>query len=209
MGLTPAQAVSVGTNFSCALLTDKKIQCWGKNDTGQLGNGNETVASKFVIGIKSATSISAGGRNACATVDNGSYVQCWGSNVNGVLGNGLCYTNAAYYPGYSGKPYLTNNLGICVNEKALTPYSVKGFDVRGDADLVMNWAERSLPSLFAMGEGVTHNDTSNGYFWRRYVGGHNLGVTANGTPRVFYIGPASNDQLIDLEELSIWTPLAK
>ncbi|WP_436176419.1 RCC1 domain-containing protein [Acidovorax sp. LjRoot66] len=206
--LPPARSVSVGKGFSCAMLMDGKIQCWGANEVGQLGNGNEAVRSKTVIGITNAAFVSSGARHSCAVIEIGSYIQCWGSNESGLLGTGLCYTQSAFYQGYTGRPYLTNSLGLCVNDKALTPYSVKGFDVRANADKVMIWAERSIPTIFGMGEGITHEVQVGGYFWRRYVGGHNLAVTAHGTPRLMYLGPESNNQLLDLGELSMWSSLA-
>jgi alpha-tubulin suppressor-like RCC1 family protein len=35
-----ARAVSAGGNFTCALLTDQRIKCWGENVSGQLGVGD-------------------------------------------------------------------------------------------------------------------------------------------------------------------------
>jgi alpha-tubulin suppressor-like RCC1 family protein len=38
-GITSATSISVGQDFVCALLHDGRVQCWGLNDHGQLGNG--------------------------------------------------------------------------------------------------------------------------------------------------------------------------
>lgn len=38
-GLKDAIAVAAGASFTCALLADTSIRCWGANDRGQLGNG--------------------------------------------------------------------------------------------------------------------------------------------------------------------------
>ena len=37
-----AQALSLGLYYSCALLVSSEIQCWGRNDNGQLGDGTTT-----------------------------------------------------------------------------------------------------------------------------------------------------------------------
>jgi alpha-tubulin suppressor-like RCC1 family protein len=52
-GITNAKAVSSGFNFSCALLRDDSVRCWGFNEAGQLGNGTTTNAATpvNVVGI--------------------------------------------------------------------------------------------------------------------------------------------------------------
>jgi alpha-tubulin suppressor-like RCC1 family protein len=34
--------IATGTFHTCALLSDKTIQCWGNNNRGQLGDGTQT-----------------------------------------------------------------------------------------------------------------------------------------------------------------------
>ena len=60
---------------------DGTVWCWGRNEYGQLGNGATTNSSTpvSVTGITTATEVSAGGFNSCATLASGA-VQCWGSN---------------------------------------------------------------------------------------------------------------------------------
>ena len=41
-GLAGAIAISAGNQFSCALLGDGTVRCWGENDLGQLGNGSQS-----------------------------------------------------------------------------------------------------------------------------------------------------------------------
>jgi len=38
-GITNASAVSTGFGHSCALLSDNKVECWGSNSSGALGDG--------------------------------------------------------------------------------------------------------------------------------------------------------------------------
>jgi alpha-tubulin suppressor-like RCC1 family protein len=67
------------------------VQCWGRNDHGQLGDGT-LVDRSFpvrVVGISSAdvVSISLGSDDSCAVLHSGE-VRCWGSNDHGQLGDG-------------------------------------------------------------------------------------------------------------------------
>ncbi len=96
-GITSATAVTGGGFHTCALLQDGTVRCWGQNDYGQLGNGTVSSAQVSnatpveVIGITTATAVTAGGYHACALLQNGS-VRCWGQNDYGQLGDGAVIT---------------------------------------------------------------------------------------------------------------------
>jgi len=66
------------------------VQCWGANDSGQLGNG--TLASSStpvtVIALSDAASISSGRSHTCVLTTDAAVV-CWGSNLSGQLGIGV------------------------------------------------------------------------------------------------------------------------
>jgi alpha-tubulin suppressor-like RCC1 family protein len=97
--------VSLGAHFGCALLRDRSVWCWGRNDEAQLGYPTTDLcpdelpdgqtravachAFPFqVLGLDRAVAVSAGGAFACALRDDGT-LRCWGSNSAGQLGNGL------------------------------------------------------------------------------------------------------------------------
>lgn len=85
-GIMTASTVVTGlSSYTCALLTNGSVRCWGRNGVGQLGNGTTTDSALpvAVTGLVSATQITAGDVQVCARIINGT-VQCWGmvgSNV--------------------------------------------------------------------------------------------------------------------------------
>lgn len=91
-GISDARAVIAGGDFSCALLGNGTIRCWGDNRLGLLGNataGNGSSTPVAVTGVTDATQIAAAGSalNACAVIESGG-VMCWGANGSGELGRG-------------------------------------------------------------------------------------------------------------------------
>src|SRR5208283_285733 len=95
--LSGANAMTAGTDHTCALLYDGESECWGLNFYGALGNGGTTDSPipSAVSGAYLATAISAGDSTTCALISDGT-VQCWGLNQFGEIGNGT--TNQSDVP---------------------------------------------------------------------------------------------------------------
>ncbi len=86
---TPKALVG-GEAHTCALLSGGAVNCWGRNDRGQLGDGSTTDrhAPTAVSGLAGgAVDVAAGFAHSCARLVNG-MVQCWGDNSQGQLGDG-------------------------------------------------------------------------------------------------------------------------
>ncbi len=83
------QSVAGGSYFTCAVIFDGSVYCWGENRWGQLGDGTTTDRWNpvKVQGITDAVAVTAGNRHSCALMDDGG-VQCWGRNTHGQLGDG-------------------------------------------------------------------------------------------------------------------------
>jgi hypothetical protein len=102
LGAVPIADITLGNNYSCAVVTAKPpvghiIQCWGYNPLGQLGDGTNTNRHEpiRVSGVEGGVySMSAGSFHACAVVETAVWpnppaaraVKCWGLNDYGQLG---------------------------------------------------------------------------------------------------------------------------
>jgi alpha-tubulin suppressor-like RCC1 family protein len=94
--------VALGNNHSCARLTTGRVQCWGGNVHGQLGNGvagggqiTAPAADATAGAVKRADGSDFGdvqrlvsrSERTCAVL-NDETLWCWGSNEYGALGTG-------------------------------------------------------------------------------------------------------------------------
>lgn len=82
--------ISAGQALSCSVSAAGKVNCWGMNQSGELGDG--TTVDKNVATVVSNISsgvirVSAGFSHACALFNTG-VIKCWGANTNGALGDG-------------------------------------------------------------------------------------------------------------------------
>jgi alpha-tubulin suppressor-like RCC1 family protein len=72
---------------TCALLRDGTVQCWGRAQYGQLGDGS--TADRFapgpVPGLANVAELTGGMQSFCARLRDGT-VSCWGPNMNGEAG---------------------------------------------------------------------------------------------------------------------------
>ena len=86
--------VSAGDEFSCAVIEDGSVWCWGYNTYGNLGDGTTTERHEPVrvtlLGggfVTNAVAVDTGETHACALTSDGA-VWCWGGNDFGQLGDG-------------------------------------------------------------------------------------------------------------------------
>ena len=107
-----AVAVAVAEDSSCALLSTGSVQCWGRNDYGQLGNSDNAHSSYpvTVSTITTATAVACGGHACCALLPQSapgtSNVMCWGLGGDGQLGNGA--------NGNSNKPVPVSGINTAI-----------------------------------------------------------------------------------------------
>jgi alpha-tubulin suppressor-like RCC1 family protein len=119
--LTGVTEIDADGQFTCALINDGTVRCWGHDQAGQLGigsiNNNANSTPLAVVGVGghgtlgNVTSITIGANHACALISGGT-VDCWGLDDHGQLGNGgaIPGTNSAspvQVEGPGGAGYLT------------------------------------------------------------------------------------------------------
>ncbi len=119
---TQNKQVAVGSYHVCALQNDGTVWCWGRNASGQLGNGT-TTDSNVPVQVSGLTNVTAlfttinESNHSCAIKSDGT-VWCWGNNNYGQLGNGTT-TNSSVpvqAPCLSGSIQIyqndTNTIGV-------------------------------------------------------------------------------------------------
>lgn len=95
---TGIDKLRLGNGFSCALMTNRAMRCWGSNSHGQLGAG---ATGSSYTNFQEVTSTNApylssyklfvGGSTSCMIIANKT-AYCWGSNGLGQRGDGLADT---------------------------------------------------------------------------------------------------------------------
>ncbi|MGB1624495.1 MAG: RCC1 domain-containing protein, partial [Candidatus Poseidoniaceae archaeon] len=96
-----AVAMHAGWHFTCAILDNGDVKCWGRDDQGQLGDGGSNtdtnVPSSTAIDLgtgRTAVALTTGQTHACAILDNGD-LKCWGDDWKGQLGDGGSNTDTS------------------------------------------------------------------------------------------------------------------
>ena len=146
--------VSSGGKHSCVINASGGIECWGSNESGQLGDG--TLYTHYTASIvssldSSVTHVSAGLSHTCAVTNSGA-VKCWGDesllgsdnisdNTLPVVVDGLSSGTAQVSAGQWHTCALTNlgavkcwgtnyngQLGDGSNDYSKTPVDVYGLD---------------------------------------------------------------------------------
>ncbi|APJ03283.1 RCC1 domain-containing protein [Silvanigrella aquatica] len=74
------KSVQLNDGYSCVLDEGGKVTCWGKNDKGQLGNGNNVNSysgTEVSLGGVAATQLVSHNLDSCVVLSKGE-VKCWG-----------------------------------------------------------------------------------------------------------------------------------
>jgi alpha-tubulin suppressor-like RCC1 family protein len=79
--------ISAGDAYTCVRLGNGNVECWGNNDSGQLGNssaGQENAPVTVDLNRRGALFLDAGDEHVCAVLPQ-SATACWGDNSDGQL----------------------------------------------------------------------------------------------------------------------------
>lgn len=88
-GVTSVRCLSAGWNFTLALSEDDTVRAWGKNSSGELGDGTviDKIAPVRVKGLEGVLAVAAGTMHSLALLRDGA-VMAWGANFKTQLGDG-------------------------------------------------------------------------------------------------------------------------
>ena len=114
IGISSAQQIAsngIGHGY-CSVLSDHRVECWGDNSLGQLGDGGAESFSDtpvFVAGVSNARLLVGDGTGSgyCALLET-NQISCWGNNSNGQLGNGSSISG-------SSTPVLVSGINNATN----------------------------------------------------------------------------------------------
>ena len=99
--LAGVTALAAGDAFTCALMQDKAVLCWGANADCQLGRPTATPRALLPVTapVRDVQSLAAGSQHACAVLGSGKAV-CWGRNDFGQVGApaGVCRADPVELP---------------------------------------------------------------------------------------------------------------
>lgn len=88
---TPQMSIGAMQQSTCVIQDVGNMYCWGRNDLGQLGNGNVDPHTWSVQEATASTDwrylFDSSGQHMCAIKNNGT-LWCWGNNEDGQLGLG-------------------------------------------------------------------------------------------------------------------------
>ena len=126
--LTGVTALAGGENHTLAMKSDGTVWAWGRNISGQLGDGTTTDRSSpvRVSGLSQVTAIAAGQLHSLALKSDGT-VWAWGDNFYGKLGDGSQTRRTS--------PVRVTGLG--------TPSTMLGVAAGGDFSVVLKAAPTS------------------------------------------------------------------
>lgn len=108
--------VALGSFHGCAAMRDNTAQCWGRNQSGQIGDGS-TINQPTPVSVKNSAGgaaltnvreVAVGQEHSCAMLTDGR-VKCWSStNQYGQSGDGT--TSSRPYPVFVKSPDGTTDL---------------------------------------------------------------------------------------------------
>jgi alpha-tubulin suppressor-like RCC1 family protein len=152
---TGVYAVAAGRVHTCAVTTGGRIECWGWNEYGRLGDGTTTTRLRpvEVVGHQSSVrAIAMGWRHTCALTDEGA-AACWGWNESGQLGDGTTTWHSTPTPVTgldSGVRMITagyRHTCALMNGGAVECWGGNDYGQLGDGTTVERWTPSVVPGL--------------------------------------------------------------
>jgi alpha-tubulin suppressor-like RCC1 family protein len=176
------RAIGVGRLHACALDPGGAAFCWGRNGSGQLGDGTMTPrpAPVPVAGGMAFTAISAGGFHTCGLVAGGE-AWCWGENALGQLGVADTGVSAVPLPVAGGLRFSSISAGGFHTCGLTADGQAWCWGTNGHGELGTGTRENSsVPVRVASGLAFSSLSAGRSHSASRLAGGHTCALAADG-----------------------------
>lgn len=159
LGAGAVLSVSSGYEQTCALMAARDVECWGRNEFGQLGDG--TFASSYlprkVKGLSHVLEVVAGAEFSCALLASHA-VACWGLNADGELGDATTAIDAKVpvtVPGVAGVASIAAGFADVCAVLDTHQVSCWGWNAYGQLGRPTTQLESSVPTVLDAIQGAT------------------------------------------------------
>ncbi|MDI1430778.1 RCC1 domain-containing protein [Polyangium sorediatum] len=218
-GLSGVTQISVGSNrvdtqgtHACARTGDGKVSCWGRNATGQIGNGSTAAATTpKAVNLTNVVQVAAGGRHTCARLMTGT-VRCWGAGTAGQLGNNVAENRTTPTGDLANVTATALAAGDMHNCAVLQSGEVRCWGDGSDGQLGSGVADRLVPTLVPNLTGISQVSAGNRFTCVVSAGGTALRCMGENAGGQLGIGnttqqnaPALVPGLMDITGLSLGT----
>ena len=200
--------IDAGDAFSCVILDDSSVKCFGLGADGQLGSGGTSnigdgvgvsvsAAAAIALGSGRTTrAIATGSSHTCAMLDNFS-IKCWGSGVYGRLGYGDT-TSRGTTPGSMGDSLAAVDLGTGRSARMITA-GAQHTCAMLDNNSVKCWG-RGVNGQLGYGNTQTRGDEPN----EMGDSAAAIGLGAGRSARAIAAGANHTCALLDNETVKCW-----
>ncbi len=228
--------LSVTSPSSCAWTAISNVE-WIAITSGSSGSGNGTVAYSVASntnGSPRTGTLTIGGQTFTVAQEGMAVPACTltasASTINldaSVTLTATCSPGATSYawtPAVGLVPGPANTATVTPTAVGVYQYSVTGSNAGGagntastmvtvapatfisQSDCLFNWAERTDPNFFAPAGAISN--TFAPYYYRYYAQTNSILATSSADSHVYYLGPLSNNSILDVGALSPWLSTA-
>lgn len=188
-----AATVAAGVDHTAIVDASGNVWTWGRNDSGQLGNGGTTLnpLPVQVTGVTGVVAVAAGQAHTLALTDDGR-VFAWGGNAWGQLGDGTTSGRTAPYQVATGISRIAagqyHSIALKTDGTVLI-WGANGSGQLGDGTQVSKSTPQAVPSLTgvaAVAGGYTHTliAKTDGAVWAWGSNGNGQLGDGSTTPRL-------------------------
>lgn len=137
---------------TCVLVESGKVRCFGRNASGELGDGTTASSAEpvDVSGLENVVEVRVGERFSCAWLADGR-VACWGVNDRGQLGYGYPVVGGLNAPNLSVGTVVGVEHAIDLDSHADLSCVIEGANAAATSGEVVCWGRSQLSGDYVFG----------------------------------------------------------